>query len=87
MHSVASLLSLVGGTRLFTQAMMIPALYRIDECCPWCGEPLELTIDCSIGDQHYVEDCQICCAPILVTVVFSVSGSLTPDVFLSRENE
>lgn len=67
--------------------MIIPALYEIDACCPWCGEPLELTVDCSIGDQDYVEDCQVCCAPILVTVVFGPDGSLTPAVSLRRENE
>ena len=32
--------------------------------CPYCGEPLEVAVDCSAGDQDYIEDCQICCRPI-----------------------
>ena len=36
--------------------------------CPYCGEPIELLVDDSAGDQHYVEDCQVCCRPIEVAV-------------------
>jgi hypothetical protein len=36
--------------------------------CPWCGTSLVLDIDCSAGDQRYVEDCALCCQPILVSV-------------------
>lgn len=35
-----------------------------DVCCPYCGEPLELDIDTSAGEQAYVEDCAVCCRPI-----------------------
>lgn len=42
--------------------------------CPWCGEPLEFALDASGGDQDYVEDCQVCCRPILVSVVFDADG-------------
>ncbi|MGB5735931.1 MAG: CPXCG motif-containing cysteine-rich protein [Thiohalocapsa sp.] len=55
--------------------------------CPWCGEPLEMTIDCSAGDQDYVEDCQICCAPILVRARLVHSADGVPDVFLCREGD
>lgn len=34
--------------------------------CPYCGEPIELLIDDSAGDQRYIEDCQVCCRPIVV---------------------
>lgn len=34
--------------------------------CPYCGEPIELLIDASAGDQRYIEDCQVCCRPIAV---------------------
>jgi hypothetical protein len=36
--------------------------------CPWCGHPLALEIDCSAGDQRYIEDCDVCCQPIVVSV-------------------
>ena len=34
--------------------------------CPYCGEPIELVIDESAGSTSYIEDCQVCCRPMLV---------------------
>lgn len=34
--------------------------------CPWCGEPFTTFFDPSAGGQTYVEDCQVCCRPILM---------------------
>ncbi len=42
--------------------------------CPYCGESLEFALDPSAGDQVYVEDCQVCCRPILVAVAFDAQG-------------
>ena len=67
--------------------MISPDLHYLDRDCPWCGEPLEMTIDCSAGDQDYVEDCQICCAPILVRVRLVHSDDGLPEVFLCREGD
>lgn len=36
--------------------------------CPYCGEHIEILVDASAGDQHYIEDCQVCCRPISVSV-------------------
>ncbi|NQD94795.1 CPXCG motif-containing cysteine-rich protein [Pseudomonas sp. CrR25] len=33
--------------------------------CPYCGEPVEALLDLSAGDQHYIEDCPVCCRPII----------------------
>ncbi len=33
--------------------------------CPYCGEPVEAVLDLSGGDQQYVEDCPVCCRPII----------------------
>jgi len=33
--------------------------------CPWCGEPAEAVLDLSGGDQCYIEDCPVCCRPIV----------------------
>nr|WP_298139117.1 CPXCG motif-containing cysteine-rich protein [uncultured Pseudomonas sp.] len=33
--------------------------------CPYCGEPVEALLDLSAGDQHYIEDCPVCCRPIV----------------------
>ena len=35
-----------------------------DYQCPYCGEPVEALLDISGGDQHYIEDCPVCCRPI-----------------------
>jgi ssDNA-binding Zn-finger/Zn-ribbon topoisomerase 1 len=35
--------------------------------CPYCGEPIQLLIDPSVEEQTYVEDCQVCCRPMVVS--------------------
>jgi len=43
--------------------------------CPYCGEPNEIAIDAGGGtNQDYVEDCQVCCRPWRVTVVYDAAG-------------
>ena len=32
--------------------------------CPYCGENIDVVIDCSEISQEYIEDCQVCCRPI-----------------------
>ena len=36
--------------------------------CPYCGQRLEISIDRTVRRQEYIEDCQICCRPIVLTV-------------------
>lgn len=36
--------------------------------CPYCGQQLEIAIDWSVMQQEYVEDCQVCCKPMILTV-------------------
>jgi len=43
--------------------------------CPYCGETLELLVDCSEAEQRYVEDCQICCRPMRVVVAVVADGA------------
>ncbi|HXE58655.1 MAG TPA: CPXCG motif-containing cysteine-rich protein [Gemmatimonadales bacterium] len=44
--------------------------------CPHCGEPNEIALDPGSGPlQEYVEDCQVCCQPWLVTVRYHADGS------------
>lgn len=40
----------------------------VDIACPYCGEWITLALDLTGGDQHYIEDCQVCCKPISVRV-------------------
>ena len=53
--------------------------------CPWCGEALELAIDCPDGQHEYVEDCHVCCSPILVKVI--AGHDEAAQVSVQRENE
>ncbi|WP_420390739.1 CPXCG motif-containing cysteine-rich protein [Marinobacter sp.] len=53
--------------------------------CPYCWETLDISVDPSVEDQEYVEDCQVCCQPILVHVV--LDENLTPSVTVRAENE
>ena len=34
--------------------------------CPFCGEDIGIVLDLSIPEQSYVEDCSVCCRPILL---------------------
>ena len=37
--------------------------------CPVCAQTSETTVDASQGDaQSYVEDCQVCCRPLVLSV-------------------
>ncbi len=54
--------------------------------CPYCGETFETEIDVSGGSQEYIEDCQVCCRPIMFRVEIDVDGELTA-LELQREND
>ena len=36
--------------------------------CPHCWESISMLIDMSVLRQSYIEDCEICCNPIQLTV-------------------
>lgn len=44
--------------------------------CPYCGEAFETTVDASGGDQQYVEDCYVCCRPIVFSIAVDGDGEL-----------
>ena len=37
--------------------------------CPYCWEEISMLLDPSVSSS-YVEDCEVCCNPILVTTTF-----------------
>jgi transcription elongation factor Elf1 len=49
--------------------------------CPYCGETIEVLIDSADVDQQYIEDCQVCCKPIVFLVTESFDGDLTVNVY------
>ncbi len=53
--------------------------------CPYCGEMIQIVVDCSESGQDYVEDCEVCCRPIAITV--RLAGSGPPFVRALREDD
>ena len=37
--------------------------------CPYCWEDISMLVDCSVSNQNYIEDCEICCNPIQLDIV------------------
>lgn len=53
--------------------------------CPYCWEWLETSVDPTLPEQSYVEDCQVCCQPMIIDVHFDQDG--IPVVHASAEND
>lgn len=53
--------------------------------CPYCGERIEVVINCSVEQQEYIEDCFVCCRPIVFSID-SDNGELV-SFHLSAEND
>jgi len=53
--------------------------------CPYCGERVSLAVDGSVEFQEYVEDCQVCCRPMLLAVHVPEDGSVS--VSVRREDD
>lgn len=52
--------------------------------CPYCWEILTISVDPSEAEQTYVEDCQVCCQPMVISASFDEHGHLT--VTANQEN-
>lgn len=48
--------------------------------CPYCWEYNELIIDLAVQSQIYVEDCHVCCRPMVVSVEAGADGEPRVDV-------
>ncbi|MDN5869494.1 MAG: CPXCG motif-containing cysteine-rich protein [Nitrococcus sp.] len=60
-------------------------LEEADIVCPYCGETITLLVDCTAGDQRYIEDCSVCCQPIVVSVQTTPDGRIA-DLQAQSEN-
>ena len=52
--------------------------------CPYCWEEIDIMVDCSAGNQQYIEDCQVCCEPI--SLVITCNDNALPSVDAQKEN-
>ena len=48
----------------------------VEVACPYCNEPITVRVDLSAGAQAYVEDCQVCCQPMSMSVRLNEDGQL-----------
>ena len=61
----------------------MPELSEQSISCPYCGEAISILIDDSLPEQSYVEDCQVCCRPIVLEVSVDMDG----DVIVGARSE
>jgi hypothetical protein len=70
---------------LFRQTIpVMPLLVEKSIHCPYCGERINILIDDSVAQQSYIEDCQVCCRPIVLNVTCN-NGEIT--LSAAHENE
>ena len=63
----------------------MPELNEQSISCPYCGETITVLVDDSLPEQEYVEDCQVCCRPIVLSVVVRSDGDVV--VVATAEND
>jgi hypothetical protein len=34
--------------------------------CPYCWEKISMLLDPDLSNEEYVEDCEVCCRPIVI---------------------
>jgi hypothetical protein len=45
--------------------------------CPYCAQSFEVLVDCSIEQQEYIEDCEVCDRPVTLVVTVSPEGAVS----------
>jgi hypothetical protein len=43
-------------------------IHETDIVCPHCGEAFPLQVDTSQAEQSLIEDCTVCCRPIVLAI-------------------
>ena len=61
-------------------------MFEVEEVflsCPYCGEPISVLLDggaaeqVGAGDPSYIEDCQVCCRPMVLEPRLEADGSIS----------
>ena len=53
--------------------------------CPTCGESIQIGVDPTAGrEQHYIEDCPVCCNPNAIAVYFDREGNADVEASASQ---
>lgn len=48
---------------------LVPLNMFAEVACPYCGGSYQSAVDLTQGDQDCIEDCQLCCQPIELSIV------------------
>ena len=51
--------------------------------CPYCGETIDVVVDDSVEQQNTIEDCHVCCRPIVLVSGVDEDG----EVFVHARTE
>ena len=63
-------------------------MHRVEEVelhCPYCAESITMLIDGSVQQQRYIEDCEVCCRPIVLSYVVDEDENV--QLIAQREDE
>jgi len=60
-------------------------LVECEITCPYCWEEIGIGVDTSVAEQEYVEDCSVCCRPIVLRCV--CDDATVIEVTARAENE
>lgn len=69
----------------FSRFFAMPEVSETNISCPYCGESISVLVDDSLPEQNYIEDCQVCCRPIVLDVTVGFDGEVT--MMARSENE
>ena len=64
---------------------MTELLMETSVSCPYCGEVIEVLVESVDESYEYIEDCQVCCRPIVFHIELSLDGEQSLSV--RSENE
>jgi len=76
---------LFGHCREVNTEVQLDLLKVVSIRCPYCWEPIEVAVDCSVSRQEYIEDCEVCCRPMVISV--NVAESDSAQVEVRQEDE
>lgn len=67
------------------EGSLVHELNESEVSCPYCGEQLHVLIDSQEAGQQYIEDCQVCCSPIVFNIFYDETGALAVSVYSEND--
>lgn len=64
----------------YSNIVAMGSLAELEISCPYCGEAIDVLLDQQDAGYQYIEDCQVCCKPIVFRVAISSVGEFSVSV-------